>query len=144
MPYLILLLSGALFGAGVTLSGMVNPMKVLNFMDISGAWDPTLIFVMGGGLLTTLIGFRIVLGRSRPWFAGSFNLPRAAGIDGRLIGGAALFGAGWGMAGFCPGPAVASLIFGYPESYLFVAAMAAGIIAARLAGRRPETAIQES
>ena len=143
MPYLILLLSGALFGAGVTLSGMVNPMKVLNFMDLFGAWDPTLLFVMGGGLLTTFIGFRVVLGWSGPWFAGSFNLPKANDIDGRLIGGAALFGAGWGLAGFCPGPAVASLIFGHAESYLFVAAMAGGILAARLASNRPKIAIEE-
>ncbi len=124
-------IAGLLFGAGVTVSGMVNPMKVLNFMDIAGQWDPTLLFVMGAGLAVTFIGYRLVLARAKPVFAAAFTLPSSRLIDARLVGGAALFGIGWGLTGFCPGPAIASLAFRHWQSYLFVAAMAAGMIAAR-------------
>ena len=125
------LLAGLLFGAGLALSGMVNPMKVQNFLDLAGTWDPTLIFVMAGGLAVTFIGYRLVLGWSRPLHAASFSLPGAQGIDARLVTGAALFGAGWGLTGFCPGPAIASLVFGYWPSVVFVAAMAAGMLLVR-------------
>jgi uncharacterized protein len=121
-------IAGLLFGAGVTVSGMVNPMKVLNFMDLAGQWDPTLIFVMGAGLLTCLIGYRLVLLRTKPLAAESFRLPNSTAIDSKLLGGAALFGLGWGLSGFCPGPAIASLVFGYTETFIFVAAMAAGMV----------------
>ena len=131
MGKLAVFIAGLLFGSGVTVSGMVNPMKVLNFMDVAGHWDPTLLFVMGAGLIVTFIGYRIVLARGRPLFASAFALPVAANIDGRLVAGAALFGLGWGLTGFCPGPAVASLVFGRAESVIFVAAMAIGMIAAR-------------
>ena len=124
-------IAGLLFGAGVTVSGMVNPMKVLNFMDIAGQWDPTLLFVMGAGLAVTFIGYRLVLARPKPVFAAAFNLPTSRLIDTRLVGGAALFGIGWGLTGFCPGPAIASLAFGHWQSFLFVAAMAAGMIVMR-------------
>lgn len=132
MTRLAILLSGLLFGAGVTISGMVNPMKVLNFMDIFGLWDPTLIFVMGAGLVVTFLGYRIVFRRTAPLFAEKFSLPDKSLIDARLIGGAAIFGLGWGLTGFCPGPAVASLVFGQTESILFVASMAAGIVVTKL------------
>jgi uncharacterized membrane protein YedE/YeeE len=136
MRVVLTLLSGVLFGVGVTISGMVNPVKVLNFMDLAGAFDPTLVFVMGAGLLVTVIGYRIVLGRATPLFADRFHLPSVAAIDARLISGAALFGLGWGLSGFCPGPAVASLVFGSQQSVIFVAAMAAGMLATRaIAGR---------
>jgi uncharacterized protein len=125
-------LSGLLFGAGVTLSGMVNPAKVLNFLDVAGAFDPTLAIVMASGLGVTLIGYRLILRRPRPLFANQFPLPGMTGIDRSLLGGSALFGIGWGMAGFCPGPAIASLVFGYPQSFMFVAAMAAGMMAVKL------------
>ena len=128
MEKLIALISGVLFGAGVTISGMVNPMKVLNFLDIFGAWDATLIFVMGAGLLVTLLGYRIIFKRNAPLFAPSFRLPASQDIDAKLLGGAALFGVGWGLGGFCPGPAVASLVFGRTESITFVIAMAVGMI----------------
>ena len=131
------LISGLLFGAGVTLSGMVNPLKVLNFMDIAGTWDPTLIFVMGAGLIVTFTGYRLVFTRSRPLFEPAFSLRSASSIDQHLVGGAILFGAGWGLTGFCPGPAVASLVFGYWQSILFVAAMAAGMVAVKLITHRP-------
>jgi len=136
MGKLAVFVAGLLFGAGVTISGMVNPMKVLNFMDLFGQWDPTLIFVMAAGLVVTFIGYRLVLTRARPFFASSFNLPHSVTVDGKLIGGAALFGLGWGLSGFCPGPAVASLVFGRGESFIFVIAMAAGMIAARLVMHR--------
>jgi uncharacterized membrane protein YedE/YeeE len=128
MEKLIALISGVLFGAGVTISGMVNPMKVLNFFDIFGTWDATLIFVMGAGLLVTLLGYQIIFRRKAPWFAPSFRLPTSQDIDAKLLGGATLFGVGWGLSGFCPGPAVASLVFGRVESITFVIAMAAGMI----------------
>jgi uncharacterized protein len=131
MKNLAILICGALFGAGVTVSGMVNPMRVLNFMDIFGAFDPTLLFVMGAGLLVNLIGYRLVFRRNAPLFESGFNLPATSLIDTRLIGGATLFGLGWGLSGFCPGPAVASLVFGYSESILFVIAMAIGILLGR-------------
>ena len=122
------LISGLLFGAGVTISGMVNPMKVLNFMDIFGQWDATLIFVMGAALVVTLLGYKLVFRRKAPLFATSFGLPMTKDIDAKLLGGAALFGFGWGVSGFCPGPAVASVVFGRTESITFVIAMAAGMI----------------
>lgn len=131
MGRLAVFLAGLLFGGGVTLSGMVNPAKVLNFMDIAGTWDPTLIFVMGAALAVTFVGYRLVLQRQQPLFASSYTLPKAKNIDGRLVAGAALFGFGWGLTGFCPGPAVASLVFGRAESFVFVIAMAAGMIGAK-------------
>ena len=137
MRAILTILSGVLFGLGVTISGMVNPMKVLNFMDISGQFDPTLLFVMGAGLAVTLAGYRLILRRKTPFFAERFHMPSLTVIDARLLGGAALFGLGWGLSGFCPGPAVASLVFGTTQSVIFVAAMALGMVAARLVAGRP-------
>lgn len=140
MGKLMVFISGVLFGAGVTISGMVNPMKVLNFLDISGAWDATLIFVMGAGLLVTLIGYQVIFKQKKaPLFAPSFRLPTSQDIDAKFLGGAALFGVGWGLSGFCPGPAVASLVFGRTESITFVTAMAAGMMLAKQITRRPQT-----
>ena len=131
MDKLMALLAGLLFGAGLTLSGMVNPMKVQNFMDIFGRWDPTLLFVMAAALAVTYAGYQLVLKAPRPRFALAFIIPSLQGIDERLIGGAVVFGLGWGLTGFCPGPAIASLVFGYWPSVLFVVAMAAGMAIAR-------------
>lgn len=128
MGKLIVFISGLLFGAGVTISGMVNPMKVLNFFDIFGTWDATLIFVMGAGLLVTMLGYQIIFKRIAPLFAPSFRLPASQDIDAKLLGGDAIFGVGWGLGGFCPGPAVASLVFGRTESITFVIAMAVGML----------------
>lgn len=136
MQRIAALLAGLLFGAGLTLSGMVNPMKVVNFLDLFGDWDPTLIFVMGAGLAVTFIGYRIVLARAKPLYADGFSLPSTSGIDARLITGSVLFGLGWGLTGFCPGPAIASLVFGLWPSVLFVAAMAIGMLAAQAMVRR--------
>ena len=125
--------AGLLFGAGLTISGMVNPMKVLNFLDLFGTHDFTLVFVMGGGLLTTLLGYQLIFRRSKPFFADHFSLPGTTLIDAKLLGGAALFGLGWGITGICPGPAISGLVFGNSLSFIFVIAMAAGILAARFA-----------
>jgi hypothetical protein len=139
MGKLAILLSGLLFGAGVTISGMVNPMKVLNFLDLFGPWDATLLFVMGAGLVVTLLGYQIIFRRKAPLFATSFRLPTSQYIDAKLLGGAALFGLGWGLSGFCPGPAIASLVFGRMESITFVIAMATGMIIAKQIQNRMRT-----
>ncbi len=130
MDKIIAAAAGLLFGAGLTVSSMVNPMKVQNFLDVLGAWDPTLIFVLGGALVVTAAGYAIVLQRPKPLFADRFYLPTSSAINPHLIGGAIIFGVGWGMSGFCPAPAIASLVFGYPESFVFVAAMALGMVLA--------------
>lgn len=127
------LLSGTLFGAGLALSQMTNPAKVIAFLDVTGAWDPSLAFVMGAAL-SVATGGQIIQRRRRPSANGSTSpqplasggVP-AAGIDAQLIGGAALFGIGWGLAGFCPGPALASLVSGSPRVMIFVASMIVGM-----------------
>jgi uncharacterized membrane protein YedE/YeeE len=139
MEKLTAAISGLLFGAGLTISGMVNPMKVLNFLDLLGTHDFTLIFVMGGGLITALIGYQLLFKRGRPFFADRFDLPRTKLIDARLLGGAALFGIGWGITGICPGPALAGLVFGNSLSFIFVGAMAVGILLARIATQTRST-----
>jgi uncharacterized protein len=136
MEKLTAIISGLLFGAGVTVSGMVNPQKVLNFLDIAGNWDPSLIFVMAAGLAVALIGYRFIFKRSAPLFAASFHLPTSKDIDGKLVLGAACFGMGWGMSGLCPGPAIASIVFGRSETFLFVVAMAGGMVLAKFAQSR--------
>jgi uncharacterized membrane protein YedE/YeeE len=136
MQRIAALLAGLIFGAGLALSGMINPMKVQNFLDLFGTWDPTLLVVMAAGFAVTFIGYRLVLSGPRPLYADSFALPPTTPIDARLIGGASLFGLGWGLTGFCPGPAVASLVFGLWPSVLFVLAMAAGMLAVHALTRR--------
>ena len=121
-------LAGTLFGAGLTISQMVNPRKVTDFLDFFGDWDPSLAFVMGGALAVTAVGFRVLLRRPHPLFVAEFHLPASRRIDSGLIGGSALFGIGWGLAGFCPGPAVASLAYGLWQSVLFVLAMLVGML----------------
>lgn len=125
------LISGLLFGAGLTISGMVNPMKVLNFLDLFGTHDFTLAFVMGGGLLVALIGYQLLFRRGKPFFATRFDLPDTQLINAKLLGGAALFGLGWGISGACPGPAIAGLVFGNILSFVFVVTMAVGILLGR-------------
>ncbi len=128
MPVIVALLAGVLMGLGLAVSGMINPAKVLNFLDLAGDWDPTLVVVMASALLTTMVGYRLVLSRKMPLFAASFSLPMRRDIDVRLIVGAALFGMGWGLAGFCPGPAIAALTSLRAEPLIFVAAMAVGMV----------------
>ncbi|MEL6819284.1 MAG: DUF6691 family protein [Pseudomonadota bacterium] len=132
MKHLLTLLAGALFGIGIAISGMANPAKVVNFFDIAGSWDPSLIFVMGGALLTTIIGYRIVFGiQAAPLFEPKFYLPARRDIDPQLVGGSALFGVGWGISGFCSGGALPALGLGHWEVPVFVASMSVGIIIAR-------------
>ncbi len=135
MKALVALLAGALFGAGLALGGMTDPRVVLGFLDVSrmadGQWNPRLAFVMGGALAVTFVGYRLVWRRGRPWLAEKFSLPTKTKIDPRLLGGAALFGAGWGLAGYCPGPALASLPALDGGLVLFLVAMLAGLAAAR-------------
>jgi uncharacterized membrane protein YedE/YeeE len=133
-------LIGILFGLGITVSGMINPAKVLNFFDIAGNWDPSLAFVMGGGLITALIGYRLVFGRMKaPLLGVDFSAPDTDAIDRRLVGGAAVFGVGWGIAGFCPGGAIPALGLLRSEALVFVAAMMAGIALARTVKRKLPT-----
>ncbi len=128
-------LTGLIFGLGLCLSQMTDPAVVQGFLDIAGAWDPTLAFVMASGVAVTFIGYRFVL-RGRPLWAARFQLPTAIAIDGALIAGAALFGVGWGLAGYCPGPAIASLASGRLPVVVFVMAMLAGMVLVRWL-RRP-------
>ena len=125
-------LIGLVFGTGLLLSGMADPSKVLNFFDFAGSWDPSLAFVMGGALLVAAIGYRLVLARPAPVLASSFSLPALTTLDARLLGGAALFGIGWGIAGFCPGGVVPALGLGRIEPFVFAAALVAAIGAVRL------------
>ena len=129
------LLIGVIFGAGITLSGMINPAKVLNFFDIFGTWDPSLAFVMAGALGVTAVGYRLVLRQPRPVLDHEFHLPQKTDLDVPLILGSALFGIGWGIAGFCPGGALVALGTGAPQAWLFGMALLAGLwIARRLKG----------
>jgi uncharacterized membrane protein YedE/YeeE len=102
-------IAGLIFGLGLAVSGMTDPARVLGFLDLAGDWDPTLMFVLGGAVVTNFIGYRLVLRRPNPVFGERFQLPTRTDLDGRLIGGATLFGIGWGLSGYCPGPAFASI-----------------------------------
>ncbi len=121
---------GLLFGGGLTISGLVNPAKVLNFLDVFGQWDPSLLVTMAGAVAVTFVGFRMVLRRSAPLFAEKFQLPTRTDLDQRLIAGAVLFGLGWGLAGFCPGPALTALAIVGEPAVMFVLAMAVGMFLA--------------
>jgi uncharacterized protein len=132
MKNLAALLCGMVFGIGIALSGMANPAKVINFFDLAGTWDPSLAFVMGGALVTAFIGYRIVFAsRPAPVFEEIYSLPAKTEIDPALVGGSALFGIGWGIAGFCPGGAIPALGFGGVDTLVFLVSMCIGIISAR-------------
>ncbi len=131
MPLIAAWAIGLIFGLGISLSGMANPAKVQNFFDVAGTWDPSLALVMGGALVTTFIGYRLVFRRPAPILDSGFHLPAAGEIDARLVGGSAVFGIGWGLSGFCPGGALPALGTGVPEVFAFVAALVAGIVLAR-------------
>lgn len=136
MPFIAALLAGALFGAGLTVAQMVDPLKVLNFLDVAGiakgTWDPTLLMVFIGALPTMFIAYQIRLRRlSRPALAAAFSIPQRTDIDARLVGGSAVFGVGWGLAGVCPGPGIAALALAggqITNVAMFVAAMLVGIV----------------
>ena len=145
MPIIASLLCGLIFGAGLLISGMVQPTKVLAFLDIFGAWDPTLAVVMAAALAVSAPGFMLVKGRSRPMLAPRNFWPTRDGIDRPLVIGSAMFGAGWGLVGLCPGPALENLATLSPGVLVFVAAMAAGMVLRDLWQRsRPATPRDEA
>lgn len=141
MAILIQFAIGVIFGIGLIVSGMSNPAKVLNFLDIggipAGTWDASLAFVMAGAVAVTFVGFNRVLRRARPIFADRFYVPMRKDIDARILAGPAIFGIGWGLAGFCPGPALTALGFGSASAFIFVVAMCAGMVLARFVARLP-------
>ncbi|MGC6484910.1 MAG: DUF6691 family protein [Candidatus Puniceispirillales bacterium] len=130
------LISGVVFGIGLALSGMLDPSKVAGFLDLFGVWDPSLAFVMGGGVIVNFIGYHLVLKEKKPLFATGYNLTDKKAIDRPLLIGAALFGIGWGMGGLCPGPGVASLLLDPSMAVGFVAFMIAGLSLGRVISRR--------
>lgn len=130
------LVSGFLFGMGLTVSGMTDPQRVRGFLDVFGDWDPTLAFVMGGAVLVMAVAWRLQARMARPVFGDRFSLPDRSDLDPRLLTGAVVFGIGWGAAGLCPGPAVASLALSPIHAILFVAAMLAGMLLQRITFER--------
>lgn len=137
------LLSGTIFGAGLAIAGMTNPKVVQDFLDPFGTWNPALAFVMGAGLLVTMLGFWWLRHRSQPLFEGRFHWPPFSKIDAPLLGGAALFGAGWGLSGYCPGPALGSLSSGNYGLLSFVTAMLVGLIVTKHLRREKAIALGE-
>ena len=127
------LVTGTLFGAGLALSDMINPARVLAFLDLAGDWDPSLAFVMGGAIIPMVIAYSVSRRMRTPLFDKSFFIPENRVLDRRLLIGAALFGIGWGLVGFCPGPAIAGLVMGAWQPWLFVAAMLGGMWLHRVA-----------
>ena len=139
----VALASGSLFGIGLTLAGMTRVEKVRGFLDFTGRWDPSLAFVMGGAVLVHALAWRLVARRPRPVFAPRYELTPLRAVDARLVAGAAVFGVGWGLGGFCPGPAVVSLAGGAPAAGAFVAAMLAGFVVAGAVRRaKPAEALE--
>lgn len=135
---LVTLVAGLLFGLGLGFSQMIDPQRIIGFLDLTGSWDPTLAFVMGGAVLVTLISFRFILRQPHPLLGSKFFVPTRNDIDRPLVLGAALFGIGWGIGGYCPGPAIAALGLGSANPLLFVAAMVAGSLAHKALNRPPQ------
>lgn len=131
MPMLAGLFAGLMFGLGLMISGLGNPAKVLNFLDITGNWDPSLILVMISAIITTAIGYRLVFLRDKPVFNTQYFIPTRKDIDSRLVVGAMVFGLGWGIGGFCPGPAWVGLTMGNPKTQAFIVAMLVGMFIAK-------------
>jgi uncharacterized membrane protein YedE/YeeE len=138
--FLLNLALGLLFGMGLVVSGMSDPAKVLNFLDPLGSWDPSLAFVMGGAVLVAFFGYRVVLARAAPIFGGRFYLPTRSDIDGRLMVGPAIFGIGWGLGGFCPGPALTTFGLAATGTLVFVPSMILAMCVARLLAEGPQRA----
>ena len=136
MSFLVNLALGLLFGIGLVVSGMSDPAKVLNFLDLLGTWDPSLAFVMGGAVVTAFIGYRLVFRLPKPVAGSSFHLPSKTDVDRRIIVGPAIFGIGWGLGGFCPGPALTAVTLGAAGAYAFLPMMFLGMWLGRLAATR--------
>ncbi len=128
-------LAGLVFGIGLLLSGMSDPGKVIGFLDVAGSWDPSLAFVMGGAVLVGLAAFAFARKRARTFFGAALHLPTSRDIDAPLVAGSIVFGIGWGLAGFCPGPALVSFGAGFDKAAIFVAAMLGGMLVYRAAER---------
>ena len=137
MHIILALLVGLVFGIGLIVSGMTDPSKVIGFLDLAGRWDPSLGFVMGGAILVGLVAFRFAAGRDRSLLGDAMRLPTATHIDRRLVLGGLAFGAGWGLAGYCPGPALASLASGGSKPLIFATAMVVGMVIFELLERLP-------
>jgi uncharacterized membrane protein YedE/YeeE len=133
------LITGLIFGLGLIVSGMTNPAKVIGFLDLAGSWDPSLAFVMGGAILVGFFAFRLAGRRAKSWLGALMHLPTARAIDRRLIVGGLTFGAGWGLAGYCPGPALTSLLSGGSKPVIFVLAMLAGMAIFEVLEHRPQS-----
>jgi len=141
MKNLVGLSAGLIFGLGLIISGMADPAKVQNFLDIFGTWDPSLAFVMGGAIAITMPGFWLVTRRATPFFHHSFHMPTSRDLDARLLSGAAVFGVGWGLGGFCPGPALTALPVGASGTLVFVPMMLIGmLVSRRMNDRAPKVA----
>lgn len=138
MQALVSLLAGVLFGVGLGVAGMTNPGNVRAFLDIFGAWDPTLMFVMAGGIAVHMAALQLIAKHKTPLFEPSFHQALKHGLDAKLLIGAGIFGVGWGIAGFCPGPAIVSLGSGAMVPLVFVAAMTAGMLLQHVTGRRDQ------
>lgn len=132
MKNTVALVCGILFGVGLTVSQMTNPEKVIGFLDIFGQWDPTLVMVMVGGLLVTFFGYRWTFKAEKPVYADDFNVPGNSTIDRPLVIGSVLFGIGWGLSGYCPGPAIANLVINTSEAVYFIGSMLIGFIIAQI------------
>lgn len=128
LGHVLALLSGLVFGLGLILGGMTDPMKVKGFLDLAGAWDPSLGLVMGGAILLGVVAFALAKRRTRAWSGAPMEIPASTTIDSRLVVGGLLFGTGWGVAGFCPGPAIVALGSGMGSAALFVVAMLVGMV----------------
>lgn len=128
MQIMMALIIGLIFGLGLIVSGMADPSKVLNFLDLAGDWDPSLAFVMGGAIVVGLFAFRFASRMQKSLLGEAMRLPTATNLDRRLIAGSLLFGIGWGLGGYCPGPALVSLTMGNPKSIIFIVAMLAGMM----------------
>jgi uncharacterized membrane protein YedE/YeeE len=140
MNFLSAFAAGLVFGVGLILSGMTDPGKVIGFLDLAGSWDPSLAFVMGGAVLVGVFAFALAARRTRSFLGGAMQLPRRRDIDARLVAGSVVFGIGWGLAGYCPGPALVGFGSGVQQAAVFVAAMLVGMLlytAAERLGRRP-------
>ena len=138
MQIVMALIVGLIFGIGLLVSGMADPAKVLNFLDLAGNWDPSLAFVMGGAIAVGLIAFHVAAGRNKSLLGDAMRLPSATQIDRRLVFGGLAFGVGWGLAGYCPGPALVSLIVGGEKPLIFTGAMLAGMAIFELLERLPD------
>jgi len=141
MKNLLTLISGLLFGFGLLLSGMADPAKVQNFLDLFGTWDPSLAFVMGGAIAVTMPGFWLVIRRNKPFFNNVFHLPSRTDLNARLITGSAIFGVGWGLGGFCPGPAMTALPLAAEGTLIFVATMLTGMAASKYVLQRRDSRV---